>query len=294
MLPLAHDTPAHIETDAIAVLRGMNPAQKAAMLTQMCAMSDRLAVAGIRMQHTQITAAEAGFHLALRRIPVERHATAQPLLEALPSMTYPVNPVALAVRIGAILDLLGIRYYMGGSFASSIFGEYRTTRDLDVILEYPGPQHTQLATAFATVCTFLPEDIRNALAQRQTESEGFVSFTMYDRETGYQVDVFLARTHAYERVQFERRLSVDLVEGTVWIPSAEDAILNKLRWYALTPSDMQWRDVQAMIRVQATSLDTAYLRTWAHALGIAQVLDHALAGTKPPTALEPPDQMRLF
>jgi hypothetical protein len=45
-------------------------------------------------------------------------------------MTYAANPVAIAVRVDAILERLGIHYYVGGSFASSIYGEYRTTSTL--------------------------------------------------------------------------------------------------------------------------------------------------------------------
>jgi hypothetical protein len=41
--------------------------------------------------------------------------------------------------------------------------------------------------------------------------------------------------------------------------------LNKLLWYELGDrvSDQQWRDAQAILRVQADALDHAYLRHWA-------------------------------
>ncbi len=296
MQALATDTPPHIEAAIMGVLRGMTPAQKAAMLVQMCAMSDQLALVGIRMQH-RTAPATWGYQLALRRLPPERHGTASLLLKELPAMSHPVNPVAIAVRVGAILDGLGIRYYVGGSFASSIFGEYRTTRDLDVVIQNPGPRWRQLVAQLAPAFTFVATDLPEAMARLSATDHGFVSFALYDRATGYQVDMFLARNGPFERAKFLRIFQADLVEGSVWVPSAEDAILNKLRWYALTPSDLQWRDVQAMLRVQGTSLDSGYLRTWATALNLATLMEQALAGEKPtPPSIDPnpADQLRLF
>lgn len=293
MPTLAADTPAHIEAETLAILRTMTPAQKAAMLSQMAAMSDQLALLGIRMQQPQAPPAALAYQLALRRIPHERHAHARALLTESPPMTHPANPVAIAVRLGAILEGLGIRYYVGGSFASSIFGEYRTTRAIDVVLQTPGALHRQLAAQLQTAFHLLDDDLTTAMAQRHTH-DGFVSFAMYDRATGYQVDMFLAHDGPYERVTFQRAFRAELAEGPVWVSSAEDSVLAKLRWYALTPSDSQWRDVQAMIRVQGSALDTGYLQTWAAQLGIAPLLARALRGEPPPPPPSDPTQMGMF
>jgi hypothetical protein len=47
-------------------------------------------------------------------------------------------------------------------------------------------------------------------------------------------------------------------------------ILAKLEWYDLgnRVSDQQWRDLLAMLKVQGTQLDTAYLHRWAAMLGV--------------------------
>lgn len=293
MHALAPDTPAHIEAEIVGVLRAMTYAQKAAMLTQMSVASDQLALAGIRLQYR--AAPETwDYHLALRRLPHERQAAASPLLKELCAMQAPVNPVAVAVQVSAILGRLGIRHYMGGSFASSIFGEYRTTRDLDVVLYRPERVWRQLVGELRPLFTFTEADVTEALSRVQVSDGRFVSFAMYHQTTGYQVDMFIARDMPYERALFARIFQADLVEGMVWVPTAEDAILTKLRWYALTPSEMQWRDVQAMLRVQAPSLDYAYLRTWGATLGISPLVEQAIAGEKPTAPSENPDQLRLF
>jgi len=45
------------------------------------------------------------------------------------------DPIELALMLGRILRRLGIRYCIGGSVASSVYGEVRTTLDVDLVVE---------------------------------------------------------------------------------------------------------------------------------------------------------------
>ena len=57
----------------------------------------------------------------------------------------------------------------------------------------------------------------------------------------------------------------------------EDILLQKLVWYRLGDevSDRQLGDIIGVIQVQADSLDVAYLRSWAPALGVSDLLARA-------------------
>jgi len=61
-------------------------------------------------------------------------------------------------------------------------------------------------------------------------------------------------------------------ERTAYVASPEDTVLTKLEWYRMggEVSDRQWRDVQG------ERLDLLYLRQWAAALGVADLLERAL------------------
>lgn len=85
----------------------------------------------------------------------------------------------------------------------------------------------------------------------------------------------------FGRAQLERRRLSPVLEGPkqrVFISSAEDLILRKLDWYRLGGgvSDRQWRDVLAVIKVQAGRLELPYLHRWAGELGLAALLERAL------------------
>jgi hypothetical protein len=67
-----------------------------------------------------------------------------------------------------------------------------------------------------------------------------------------------------------------------------------LEWYQITPSERQWRDVQAILRVQADALDHAYLHRWAAELSIGELLEAALRGERPAAPGADPQQQRLF
>jgi predicted nucleotidyltransferase len=117
--------------------------------------------------------------LALRRIPEPQHAKALPLLMEL-TMASPADPVAIAVHVGQALEQAGIRYYVSGSFVSSIFGDFRFTRDIDIVIQ--APSRSQLKAVVANIqqdFTFLEADIYEAHARRADAEAAYVSFALY-------------------------------------------------------------------------------------------------------------------
>ena len=63
----------------------------------------------------------------------------------------------------------------------------------------------------------------------------------------------------------------------MWITSAEDVVLRKLRWFddGGQVSDRQWRDILGVLRTQAGRLDDAYLDSTAREVGLADLLERA-------------------
>ena len=53
------------------------------------------------------------------------------------------EPIAVTVKVTAVLEKLGIPYFIDGSLASTIYGLVRTTQDSDIVAELQ-PEHIEL------------------------------------------------------------------------------------------------------------------------------------------------------
>ncbi|MFV1981600.1 MAG: hypothetical protein ACC655_10635 [Rhodothermia bacterium] len=63
------------------------------------------------------------------------------------------------------------------------------------------------------------------------------------------------------------------------ILSAEDVILQKLRWYDLgdRSSERQWSDLVGVLKTQFGSLDTGFIREMVRETGLEELLEQAIA-----------------
>jgi len=74
-----------------------------------------------------------------------------------------------------------------------------------------------------------------------------------------------------------RKIAPD-IDQQVYVATAEDMILAKLRWYREggEVSETQWRDVLGMIGAADAELDLDYLNHWATELAFSELLEKAL------------------
>lgn len=185
--------------------------------------------------------------------------------------------------VSAALDRLGVPWFIGGSVASLVHGEIRTTQDVDIVVDL---RQEQVAALVATLRQEFLVDAEFVLLAVRTGS----SCNLVHRDTGMKVDLFLLRQRPFSREEMRRRLPFPIEPGfTPNVATAEDCVLTKLEWFARggRVSDRQWRDVQGIVRVQGGSLDLTYLRRWAAELGIDDLLERALRREGPPAATAP-------
>ena len=94
------------------------------------------------------------------------------------------------------------------------------------------------------------------------------------------MDIFIAGSDEFALAQLNRRelrkLSPEMDEA-VYVATAEDTVVAKLRWYRAghETSNTQWKDVLGVLGT-SHSLDLEYLRTWAGKLGVVDLLQKAL------------------
>jgi hypothetical protein len=107
-------------------------------------------------------------------------------------------PLTLVLRVAEILDSLGVPYALGGSLASSLFGEPRATADVDVAILVEPAVTDDLLDAM-TAEFYVPIDA----ARAALGANG--SFNVIAVEQGVKVDLFVLGETPLDRRQIEPR-----------------------------------------------------------------------------------------
>ena len=185
-----------------------------------------------------------------------------------------VDPVAIALQVGARLDLLGVDWVTGGSLASSVHGEPRATQDVDMVVDLRARHVKPLWEA-------LRRDYYADADEMHAAVKGATSFNAVHYDSAIKVDFFIAGDDAFEAERLANRQRVELPAGVLYVDTAEHALLRKLEWYRRggEVSERQWRDVQAITRIQGARLDHDRLRLWAERLGVTDLLQRVLSET---------------
>ena len=188
------------------------------------------------------------------------------------------GPLELVGQVAAILDELGISYALGGSMASSLIGEPRSTVDVDIAIKLEHEAGVALLDRVSAEFYVPIDSARMAI-------EAHSSFNLIDTAHGLKVDLFVLGEGLLDRMQIERRIKVMIpgVADGVWVTSPEDQVLRKLDWYRSSghESERQWRDVVGILRVHGDAMDIGYLDEAARELDLQSLLDEATHAANP-------------
>jgi len=179
----------------------------------------------------------------------------------------------LAVDLAGLFDEIGVRYVIGGSVASSLIGEPRSTVDVDIAVELE-LRHLDRFLQHVRPNFYVPE--RDA-ARAVREAD---SFNIIHNEVALKIDLFVLGANLLDTNQIARRMLVQIPTvpaAALWITSPEDQVLRKLDWYRQggQVSDRQMRDIIAILQINRQQLDFEYLTKTAELVGLSQLLRDA-------------------
>jgi hypothetical protein len=181
--------------------------------------------------------------------------------------------VAVLRLVDGRLRDLGLSFMVGGSVASSAYGEPRMTRDVDLVIELTREGIEPLILALGT--DFYVS--RDAMLEAVRDSR---SFNAVHVDSGIKIDFFVRGSAPFDTEEFSRRRPFE-IEGqpplVVPMKSIEDSVLRKLQWFrdGDEASEQQWRDVIGLLALNAPELDRAYLSRWAATIGVKDLLERA-------------------
>lgn len=160
------------------------------------------------------------------------------------------------------LEQQGLAFMLTGSFALAYYATPRMTRDLDIVVALGAAQVDRLVQVFSADF-YVDADAARIAAQTERP------FNLLHLESGIKVDLIVRQSSEFRRLEFERRIPVQVAGVRTWIASREDLILSKLVWARDADSELQLRDVRALLH---ESVDLAYVQRWAENLGVTAQL----------------------
>ena len=184
------------------------------------------------------------------------------------------DPSAIAQLLHPIFEQYNIPYYITGGVAAILYGEPRTTRDLDIVINLQRDQLTLLVDALETSGFYCPP---GAVAELQAGQGQTLSVTHMSMVLN--ADLVLNADTPFDRSKMARRRLESFGETDdqqFWVASPEDLVLAKLLWGQRSQSEKQRRDVLGVLKVQGETLDFDYLLQWAAALDLTEALSQAI------------------
>lgn len=184
------------------------------------------------------------------------------------------EPLEVTLKVTDVFEKLGVRYFIGGSLASTLYGLVRTTQDSDIVAEMRS-EHIESLISSLQKEFYIDKQLVAEAVQRNS------SFNIIHRDTMFKVDVFIPRPRPFLQSQFIRaqnQMFTLETEVSAKFASPEDTILSKLEWYRLggEVSERQWQDILGVLKIRAGELDLDYLQKWAVDLKIDDLLERAL------------------
>lgn len=164
----------------------------------------------------------------------------------------------------ARLEAAGVDYMLVGALAYFAYGLPRHTDDVDAVVSVSTDQ-------LEAVLQTLPPDFH---VDPQARMELFTATTRWVVNIAgsvVKVEFFLLGSDAHHTEEFhrKRRLWLPGLDINAWIATAEDLIVQKLRWARL--KDLE--DITNILVLQGAALDFPYIEKWCALHGTQARLD---------------------
>ena len=151
-------------------------------------------------------------------------------------------------------NALGAPWAATGSIASTLYGEVRSTNDIDIIVLLDGRAAEALPRVFPETEFYCPpSDVIEI--ERGRERHGH--FNLVHHDTGWKADVYLGAGDPLHPWALRNRRVIENEGVQIWLAPPEYVIIKKLEFLREGGSEKHLRDIRGMLAV--TDVDRSLL-----------------------------------
>lgn len=175
-------------------------------------------------------------------------------------------------QVVAQLEAASADYLLVGAVAYFVYGLPRATRDADFVIAVE-------PAALDRILAALPASFEVDPQSRMELFTATMRWVVVIRGSALKVEFFLLGSDAHHQEEFRRRkrLRLPAIEIDAWVATAEDLIIQKLRWARSKDLD----DVRNILSVQGAALDFPYIESWCAQHGTLERLEEVRRSIPP-------------
>lgn len=162
-------------------------------------------------------------------------------------------------------EQLRLKYYVTGSVASSYYGTYRSTEDVDVVVELPSWNVREFCALFPDPTWYVDDTV----AAEAVRFAGM--FNIIHNPSGLKIDIIAVKEAGYHELRLDRARAVMAYgDKPICFSTPEDVILSKLEFFRDGQSPKHIRDISRMFEISGSCIDRAYIELWAPRIGVSR------------------------
>ena len=168
------------------------------------------------------------------------------------------NQEQLLTSLTSFLKKNKIPFMLTGAWSVIYYARPRASHDIDLVVELKEKEIPRILKVFKKLSSkYLVQldDIKDAIEKKDM-------FNIIHLPTMLKIDFWLLKDDLFDKERFSRRKKVKLLGQSMWIASAEDAILKKLEWYKMSKLEKHLIDAAFVYQIQEKNLDNNYLKKW--------------------------------
>ena len=170
-------------------------------------------------------------------------------------------------RVISILEEVEVPYMLTGSLAAAYYAVPRSTQDIDLVVEV-------LPANLANLTQLLSSEgyyVSLAAAKEASAHEG--QFNAIDPASGWKVDFIIRKNRPFSISEFQRRARAAALGMELYLATREDLVVAKLEWAKKGESELQLRDVRAILSTAGPGFEWEYVDRWVGELALGDQWD---------------------